>query len=136
MLRMLKLLPEQAARHWDLIKPILETYKPDTTVDRPETINSILTSLLGGKIELHIFYKQSDNGNSKEDGIRGFVLLSVLNSIEESYKHLLVYFIYSFPNTPMRDVLRAWDLIVAYAKGKGCSIVDGYTSLFTSSFLV
>lgn len=127
MMQMLKLLPDQAAKYWDVIKPVVEMYRPNTAISGPDTVNGILTAILSGKIEFHIYYKQSDNGTCEDSGIKGFAMLSILDSIEESYKHMLIYFMYSLPGTSMKDMLRGWELTVKYAKGRGCKIINGYT---------
>ena len=120
-----KLLPAQITKHWDIIKFGVERSVPPIAGETPDKINNILRSLIEESMQCWASVQVKDDKTL----IEGIVLTTVVMDGITGTKSLLVYSIYSFSNES-NDMswIEANKKFLLYAKGRGCDFVIGYTS--------
>lgn len=124
-LRMVKLYPEQVARHWDLLCPLIESTLPPVTTPGNKRSIKILEGLLSGVLIMHQFYHQL------EDSVKAlaFIITIASNSVDGTGKDLFIYSVYGYEAVSLKDIFEALDLIKAYAKGEGCNAITALTDV-------
>jgi len=128
-LRFLKLFPDQVARYWNELGPMIEMSLPPTTSTRAESrMTNVLQALLSGRLEMFQYYDQkSDDDNSVE--ILGFTIIAMVDNIDFSSKDMLIYSVFAYQHLTKELIFEAFQLIVRYAKSVGCTAVIAYTML-------
>ena len=122
---MIKLLPDQISKFWDIIRYALEDSPPLTIGNiNNRWISNILTAALSGEIEVWVSYTKEEE--LKLDGI-------VLTSFEidkfVKEKSLLIYYLYTYGNTDTNRWIKGLKSLVKYAKTRNCSRIISYSSV-------
>ena len=87
-----KLLPDQVAKFWDVIKYALQNSFPPIAGKSEQRINRVLSQLLSEKAQCWISYKIEDN-------VRTIVAITITTHVYDSLsnaKNLLIYCLYSY----------------------------------------
>jgi len=117
-----KLLPEQVANAWELIKTAAEESLPPTSGAHPDRTNRLLSMCLSGKVTVWFSYSKDEEDKKFE----GLVLTNVIYDEPSGTKQLLIYVLWG--NLISKD---AWKLgidgLIKYAKSIGCSEIIAYT---------
>jgi len=119
-----KLIPDQIAELWDIIKYALEQAPPlmvDTADQR--WLNKILEAAMSGQIDIWIGYTKTDEGNRFEAvGITSFEIDKFVKQ-----KSLLIYYVYTFRDTQLDIWKEALLTVTKYAKSRRCTKVISYS---------
>lgn len=122
---MIKLLPDQISKFWDLIKYALEDSPPLTIGNiNSSWINNLLVAALSGEIEVWISYE-------KEEKIKlnGIVLTSFEIDKFVKEKSLLIYYLYTYGNTGIRPWIKGLKALAKYARSRNCSRIISYSKI-------
>lgn len=126
-LHLLKMFPDQIAKYWYELCPMVEESLPPMTDSNADNrMTGVLQALLAGRLEMFQFYDQNENEEAK---IIGLAILSVVENIDYTSKDLLIYSVYAYGPTSRAEVVGGFKLIAEYAKGIGCTAVTAYTTL-------
>lgn len=118
-----KLLPDQVAKFWDIIKYGIEQSLPPIVTNHPDKMNRILASCLMGQAEVWASYIRN-NGNVKFNGI---VITRLLVDDVSMTNNLLIYCIYGYESIDSQTWLQGLKALADYAKAKKCSQVVAYS---------
>lgn len=120
---LIKLLPDQIAKHWDTIRFGLIHSLPPMTEPTPEVLQNILRNLLIEKMQCWISFDQA------EKDIYGVILTYVSVDPQSEYRTLIIYSLYVF-STAKRDI---WEEglrgIEEFAKASNCGKLAAYTAV-------
>jgi hypothetical protein len=118
-----KLLPEQIAKFWDIIKYAIEQSLPPIVSEHPDKMNRILSSALSGGVDVWASYTK------KEDNVKfeGIVLTRVLHDDVSDTRNLLIYCIYGYQIVDKSSWIHALEMLVKYAISKKCLQIIAYT---------
>ena len=120
-----KLLPDQIANFWDIIKYRIEQSLPPTVGEHPDKMNRILSSCLSGKIQCWASYIRSEDKTKFE----GIVLTQVLYDDAWYTKNLLIYCLYGYEEIDKQSWFNGLKSIAKYAKKQGCNQVIAFTDV-------
>ena len=123
-LHLLKLFPDQVARYWHELGPMVELTLPPTADGSRMT--NVLQAILSGRFEMLQYYDQNESGEAK---IIGLAVVGIVDNIDYSSKDLLIYAVYAYGQSSRQEVVDGFRLLVDYAKGVGCDAVVAYTNL-------
>lgn len=117
---LVKLLPEQVAEGWDSLWFGISQALPPIAKNKPMTRTRVLQSLLEMKSECWV---------NAEDGKINAVLLTTVSEDELSgTRTLLLYALFGYAKITGSDYVEAVELLLRYAKSKGCDTVSAYTN--------
>ena len=117
-----KLLPDQIAKFWDVIRYGIEQSTPPISGEAPNKMSRILISLLSGKTDCWISYRREG-----ENTIFEAVCLTSLIFDDASYtRKLLIYCVYGYEKTIEETWQDAFLAVAEYAKSKHCNEVVAY----------
>jgi len=122
---LIKMLPEQISKFWDVIKYGVEQSLPPIAGEHPDKINRILSAALSGSVDVWASYVK-DDGNRILEGI---VLTRILYDGVSGTKNLLIYTVYGYNAVDDESYMKIFTTLVKYAKAKGCLQLVGYTTL-------
>lgn len=122
-LRMLKVLPEKVAKHWGVLRWLIDKVLPPVA-NPDERLNCILEHLLIGRAELFQFIELRESEAPKPLAFTILVPLSIL----DGDRCLLIYAINSYKTVGRAAIMEGWNLISRYAKSLGCNAVVAYSS--------
>lgn len=120
---LIKLLPEQVAERWDLIRFALSESLPPVVISGPHTYNNILTTALCERMQVWF-------GVSEKDGKRTLDVIIVTTRAEDAVSgsaSLLIYSMYAFSQLAPRDWQEYYEALSKYAKSVGCGSMSAYT---------
>jgi len=120
-----KLLPEQVAERWDVIKYAVEESLPPIVGDHLDKINRVLAAALSGKIDVWVSYRRLDNGIKFES----IVLTQFLHDEVSNTRNLLIYCLYGYVDIDKRSWDEGLNTLARYAKSRHCSRIIAYSSL-------
>jgi len=120
-----KLLPEQVAEHWSVIKYAVEESLPPIVGDHLDKMNRLLASALSGKVDVWASYKRVEEGIKFE----GIVLTELLHDDVSNTRNLLIYCLYGYVDVDKQSWIEGMKILAGYAKSKYCSRVIAYSSL-------
>lgn len=119
---MIRMYPDQVARHWEGLKPAIEGALPDITKATMDRETSIFKSLMAGQLIMHLL---CDDATML---IRGIMTTAIIDTIDMVERQLLLYTAYAVGETKKEDWIEAWRLLADYAKGNNCTSVVAYTN--------
>jgi len=122
---LVKLLPDQISRFWDIIKYAIEQSLPPIAGEHPNKMNNILMSALDGSIDVWASYQKTDEGNKFE----GIALTEVLFDRPSRTRNLLIYCIYGYENVDGRSWGEGLRTLIKYAASKRCNQIIAYTDI-------
>lgn len=118
-----KLLPDQIAKHWEIIEYAVENSLPPIAGENPNKMNNILTAALSGKIDVWASYKRTEEG-AKFDGI---VLTQMLYEEIVCTRNLLIYCLFGYEPSDKNSWTDGLVALYKYAKEKKCSKIVAYS---------
>jgi len=120
-----KMLPEQIAKFWDIIKFAVEQSLPPVAGEHPDKMNRILASALSGKAEVWASYTRG----SESTKLEGIAVTRILYDDVSGTRSLLIYCIYGYTAISKNSWLHALEVMAKYAKSRGCQKMTAYTEL-------
>lgn len=120
-----KLLPDQIAKFWHIIKYAVEESLPPTVGEHPDKLNRILAACLDGDLEVWASYQR----NVEETLFEGIVVTMMTVDRASNTKNLLIYCLYGYVDVSPSSWIDGFQALTKYARSKGCSRVVGYTSV-------
>ncbi len=123
---LIKLLPDQIAKFWDIIKYAIEQSLPPIVADSPDCMNRILSAALSNRVDVWASY-QRNNGNVRLDGVG---LTKTLYDDVSDTKSLLIYCLYGYTQVDRSSWPEALEVITKYAKSKGCTQLVAYSEFY------
>jgi hypothetical protein len=122
---LIKLLPDQISKFWDIIKYAVDQSVPPIAGEHPNRLNNILMSALDGSIDVWASVDKSRGGNRFE----GVVLTEILFDRPSKTKNLLIYCLYGYDDVDKHSWMTGLKTIVKYAASKGCNQIVAYTEV-------
>lgn len=120
-----RLLPEQVAKFWDVIKYAVEESLPPLVGGHPDRMNRILTSLLSGGLTCWASYRKCENGNIFE----GICITKLIYDEASHTRNLLLYTVYGYNKIVEDSWANAFISIAKYAKKHKCNEIIAYTDV-------
>ena len=122
-----KLLPDQIAKLWDIIRYAIEQSLPPIVGEHPDKMNRLLSSMLSGKVEVWASYTK------EERKFEGIVVTQLLYDDASNTKNLLIYCLYGYVDVNTDSWKEGWEALNKYAKSLGCHSIMAYS---TNQFIV
>ena len=120
-----KLLPDQIAKFWDIIKYAIEDSIPPTATWTPNMTNKILTSLLCGKSHCWISYIME----GEQRKLEAVVVTQILYDDISDTRNLLIYCLCSYETNMGSSWLNGLKALVKFATFQGCKNIVAYTDV-------
>jgi hypothetical protein len=120
-----KLLPEQVAKFWPIVKYAIEESLPPTVGEHPDKMNRILAACLDGDLEVWASYTRGE----QEVMFEGIVVTLIAYDRASNTKSLLIYCLYGYENVNLSSWNEGIEALYKYARSKECSRIVGYTSV-------
>lgn len=125
---MLKLLPEQVSRHWDIIRFALEeTAGPGQEVDENLAI-IYAEKMIAGQVQCWVVYEK----DKFPEGVLAMVFTSIIKDAITEKKNVHIIGIYIFDRRAATDKSiwkRSLITLVKFGKGNSCSGVTFFTNV-------
>jgi len=125
-LRLLKLLPNQIADHWESLKPTIEASLPPICFDTQDRMYLILEALLDGRMDLLTFFGIDEE---MDVSIRGIMTVTFDKAIGVEFKTMFIYSIFAFGEYSEGLWMQAVDLLKKYAQANDCKRVTALTKV-------
>lgn len=125
-LHMVKLYPEQIAKHWDLLCPLIESTLPPISTPGNERSVKILEGLLSCTMIMHQFYHQEEDGSVE---VLAFMITIASSSVDGTGRDLFIYSVYGYEALSLETLFEGLALIKVYAKSEECNAVTGLTDV-------
>lgn len=122
---MMKLLPDQVAKFWSIIKYGIEQSLPPVASDHPDKMNRILTAALSNRIDVWISYNRNGSGIN----LNSVILTKILYDDASDTRSLLLYSLFGYGTFDRPSWQNGLEMLVKYARSQGCSYVTAYTEL-------
>lgn len=120
-----RLLPDQIASFWDIIKYAIEESLPPVAGEGPDKMNRILTALLSNKAECWVSYIIEKDVRILE----GVMITKIQYDDISDTKSLLMYCAYGYEKVSQASWTAGFKSLVKYASSKGCYRIVSYTDL-------
>lgn len=118
-----KLLPEQIAKFWPIIKYAVEESLPPLAKDHPDKMSRILSSALSGSIDVWVAYTRGDKIK-----VEGIILTTFTHDEVSGTKSMLIYCLYGYEVISGSSWIEGIKSLKKYAKSKKCSRIIAYSS--------
>jgi len=122
---LVKLLPDQISKFWDVIRYAIEESLPPVAGEGPDKMNKILMSLLSGKSQCWASYVREE----EQPRFEGLVVTKILYDDVSDTKNLLIYCLYGYDRVNRTTWKNGLKTLVKYAIGKNCHRIIGYTDV-------
>lgn len=122
---LVRLLPDQVAKFWDIIKYAVEESLPPTVSKNIDNMQNVLIGCLDGSIEVWASYLKKDD-NIKLNAV---MLTQFLYDKSTKTKSLLIYCIYGYNNITRDFYIEGLDILKKYAKARGCTQIVAYSDV-------
>lgn len=124
---LLRLLPEQVARYWDIIKPGIEKALPPVAGESADKMNNILGAILGGGMVCWLIYRKLEEGIE----VTGFMVTTIAVDSCTITNSLLIYVIFAAKGRSIGGDgwAEGYEALSKYGKSVGCSRITGYTDV-------
>ena len=119
-----KLLPDQIASFWNVIKYAIEDSIPPTATWTPNMTNKILSSLLCGKSHCWISYVKGEQRK-----LEGVVVTQVLYDDISDTRNLLIYCLCSYDGFRESSWSNGLKALVKFAASRNCKNIVAYTDV-------
>jgi len=120
-----KLLPDQVAKFWDVVKFAIEESLPPIVGDHPDKMSRILGACLSGSVDVWASYIINEEVRKFE----GILLTKVLHDDASGTNNLLLYCVYGYSDVSKESWISGFESILKYAKNKHCMQVVAYTEV-------
>ena len=118
-----RLLPEQVANFWDIIKYGIEETLPPVVGEHKDKMNRILGSLLNGRLTCWASYRREN----EQIIFEGICVTTFSYDESSGTKDLLIYCVYGYNKTIKETWTNGYIPIAKYAKSHKCNRIIGYT---------
>lgn len=118
---LIKLTPDLIVNSWPDIEQALSDSIPSVTCPPEERNSRVLESLLIGKMECFVWYREDQK-------IVFFVLTSIVDDPEAQSRSFLLYLLYGFMPPTVQEFNEALEFGKQYAMSKGCSRIIAYSN--------
>jgi hypothetical protein len=125
---LVRLLPEQIGKYWNVIKYSLEHTFPAGTRSKGEKLNFALEELLVGK-HMHAWACVRENAAKEDYDVIGIVLTSVVTEVGTKIQYLRILVLFAFEDVPISDWKQGLVILRTFADSIGCDAIDGYTDM-------
>lgn len=122
---LIKLLPEQTAKYWPMIKESLENTIPGEYLHKHARLNNILELLIADKMHCWWSVEEKD-GNFK---LFGVLITTFFNDDCTKTRNLRIYSVFGYEDIPFSEWEEGFKTIVEFARAKNCSYVDAFTDI-------
>ena len=122
---LIKLLPEQAAKHWGDVRVAIEASLPPTVGMQSDRMSNILTAVMTGEITVWVSAEKRESGTV----LTGMVLTTILFDGISGTKSLLIYCVYGYGEGRLESWAAGGETLLKYAKSQGCHRMIGYTDV-------
>ena len=122
---LVKLLPEQISKFWDVIKYAIEQSVPPIAGEHPNKMNNILMAALEGSIDIWASYRKDKNVNKFE----AIVVTEILYDVPTRTRNLLIYCVYGYSDIGEKSWIDGVRAIAKYAASKRCNRMVAYTEV-------
>jgi hypothetical protein len=122
---LVRLMPDQISKFWDVIKFAIEQSLPPIAGESPNKMENILMSALDGSIEVWASYTKSAESNKFE----GIVLTEMLYDRPSRTKNLLLYCLYGYEDVDKQSWVSGIVTLAKYAISRGCTQIVTYTDI-------
>lgn len=122
---LVRLLPDQIARFWDIIKYAVEESLPPVVSKDIDNMQNVLTGCLDGSLEVWASYSKKDNVTKLE----GIILTQFIFDRATKTKNLLIYCLYGYNQFSKDSWTSGIESLKKYAKAKGCSQIVAYSDV-------
>lgn len=118
---LVKLMPDQVARLWGLLRPLIEVSLPPLAdPDSDMRMNNILSEALADNVHVWVYRRE-------EREVVGVGSTMIQEDRATGNKDLLLYSVYVFPGATADEWKDAFETIRRWALAKGCKRYVGYT---------
>ena len=130
-LRMLTLLPDRLAKHWDEILPMIVEALPPTASEQDELLRNtkLLENVLNGRLAVHTFVRVEEENGQKKHTLLAVVTTTTSTNLDSDKKNLILYTIFGTGKSKLDEWKEAKVLFSKYARGQGCSVITGYSNV-------
>lgn len=119
---LIKLLEDQVAQYWEVIKYAIRQSLPPITYDSDEKLNNLLEALLLGKLQCWVV-----SANPEDVKTEALITTRISEDEVSRTRSLLIYTLFSFKPLSEEVVNALRDGLLRYAKANKCSRVIAYT---------
>lgn len=119
---LVKLLPDQISKFWDVIKYAVEQSLPPVVGESPNKMQNILASAMDGSIDVWASYEKTDKNK-----FEGIVLTEFLHDKGSRTNNLLIYCLYGYNDVSNESWVSGLESIIKYASGRKCNQVVAYS---------
>ncbi|MBU2249926.1 MAG: hypothetical protein KKD77_24485 [Gammaproteobacteria bacterium] len=120
---LIKLYPDQVAKHWELIRYSIEKTVPKIPRETPDKMNNILAEMLLENWECWVNYHDTTKR------FNAIIVTTILENHMTETKSLLIYSIYGFGPGDLKSWLTGMTTLIKYAKFKDCVRLEAYAEL-------
>jgi hypothetical protein len=122
---LVKLLPDQIAKHWPLVKQALEGSVPGEYLHKYARLNNILENLLAER--MHCWWSAEEiNGEIK---LYGVLVTTFFDDDCARIKSLRLYAVYGYEDVPEQEWIDGLATLERFAKAHGCVQIDAFTEI-------
>lgn len=118
-----KMLPDQIAKFWPIVKYAIEQSLPPVVGDHPDRMNRILSAALADKVDVWAIYHYDE----EKVVFEGVALTKVLYDDVSGTRNLLLYCLYGYNELSKESWNTGLKALATYAKEKKCSFITAYT---------
>lgn len=119
---LIKLVDEQIAAYWDIIRVAIQKSLPPVAHESPEKMNNILQEILLGRIQV---WCVSPDPEMKQ--VRTLVTTTILIDGPSKTRSLLIYSLYSFTSLGPDEMDCIFEGLYKWAKANSCNRAIAYT---------
>jgi hypothetical protein len=116
---------DQVSTHWDIIKYAVEQSLPPLTVDHPDRLNRILSSMLKGQTQCWASYTK--NGNERR--FEGIAVTKIIYDDASNTRNLLLYCLYGYDDITSQSYIDGLTALAKYAEANNCAQAVAYTNV-------
>jgi len=117
-----KLLPDQVAKFWPIIKYAVEESLPPIVGEHPDKMNRILSAALRGDLDVWASYDREYNK------FEAILITQFLYDDASNTKNLLLYCLYGYESINPSSWTDGFEALTKYAKEKKCNSMIAYTA--------
>lgn len=117
---LLRLLPEQAAHRWPVIKLALQNSLLDLRDYDANSLNRILKAIQLDAIHCWFNVDESKRANC-------VLLTTFIYDAVADTKSLLIFLIYAYDTTKLNEWIRGFHVLARFAQDHNCQTITGYT---------
>lgn len=124
---LIRMLPEQIAKLWHVIKPAIEASLPPIASDPEGRMNNVLSAMLVGGIDCWVSYRKLSEGIE----VNAIVTTTIVVDNISGTRSLLIYSIYSPDGVELGQDgwAEGYDALSKYARAVNCSNLSAYSPL-------